>query len=99
MSVVSQPSQLTVTTEERTWRATIESPNVGSYTLTIHRERRVRDASNNQVGDAVIVPPILLNFSDIGNETVTVTGTAYKVSDIAAVLKAYFDQKAQALSK
>jgi hypothetical protein len=98
MAITSSPRTLEITTEERTWRATIDTPKGGPYTLTIHREWRDYDADGNQVGEAKLLPPIELDASDIGAETVTVGGVTLTVGEIEAFISAYFDQKSRASS-
>ena len=94
MAITSQAQSLTVTTEERTWRATIETPKGEPYFLSLHRERRVYDQSGAQVGETLELPAHVYKFNDIAAETVTINGTTLSVQQIAAFLTAYFDQKA-----
>ncbi len=100
MAVTGNPVSATVTTTERTWRATIDPPygaappgNQG-YTLTLHREKRTFDAAGNQIGDAVVLAPIVLSFSAIAAQSVTVGGATLTVTQLAAFLEAAFDQMA-----
>lgn len=103
MAVTTAVSMQVASVEERTWRATVETPKGQPYYLDLHREKRNLDAQGNQVGDKVIVPPIHLLFNDIVNETVTIpvngVNTTLKVSDLCTFLVAYFDQKATSLSE
>lgn len=44
MAIIRQIENVPVTEEERTWRATIETPKGKPYSVTIHREVRSLDA-------------------------------------------------------
>lgn len=94
MSIKGTQETLVVTPEERTWRATIESPRGGDYTLSIHRESRLVDDSGNVQGAVTTLPTIVVSFATAKDETITVAGKTYTVGELAAVLSAYFDQKA-----
>lgn len=98
MSVSGTPESLTITPTERTWRATVETPYGQPYSLTIHREVQRFDASNNQVGDPVTLPPIVLDYASIAAETVTIGDVTLTVEQISGFMRAYFDQKAQQLA-
>ena len=95
MSITLQSENITATPEERTWRATIETPKGGLYTLSLHRELRVYDQNGNQIGDRVEIEPKVYSFNDIANETVTLSGTTLSVAQLSGFLAAYFDQKSQ----
>lgn len=97
MAIVSAPAAMTVTTEERTKQAVIDTPKGGPYRLIIQREKRTFDASNNQIGEVVSVSPIILLASGIETESITVGGVTLTVLQIEGFLAAYFDQKATAI--
>lgn len=102
MSISSTTTTVSVTTVERTWRATLETPYnakpPGSqlYLLSLHREKLSFDGDGAQVGDPVPLPAIVVPFSAVAEQSfsageITVTG-----AQIAAVLEAAFDQLASA---
>ena len=98
MAVVTTETVQVASVEERTWRATIETPKGQPYTLSLHRERRSLDAQGNEIGAPVTLAPIVLPFNDIASEVVTVpvngNNLTLHVADLCNFLIAYFDQKA-----
>ena len=98
MATLSATQTIQVKTEQRTWRATLETPKGGNYSLSIHREKRMLDASGQTLGEPVVLEPIELPFAAIKDETVTVEGQTLSVEQLAASLAAYFDQKAAQLA-
>jgi hypothetical protein len=100
MAVTSPATPLTVTVTERTWRVTIETPfenAPANYSMSIHRELVTQDSNGNKIGSNTILPPIVLMFSVIAADTVTVGNTTMTVAQISAFLEAYFDQKSTAI--
>lgn len=91
MSIVSSPVAATLTTTERTWRATIETPFGQEYSLTIHREKRTADADGNQLGEPVVSSPLSFRFDDIAAQSFTVDGVTLTVTQLSAFLQHAFD--------
>ena len=100
MSVTTTSSTTSFTSTERTWRATIETPAANAtagYYVSIHREMTYVDAAGAQLGTPVALPAIVLPFTQIAAETVTIDGVTLTVAQLSAFLSAYFDQKATAV--
>jgi hypothetical protein len=93
MSVqVQAATPVTITTADRTWRATIDAPAGGTYTLTINRELALTDPSGGLVAPTSRNGDFVFPLSAIQNASVTVAGTTLTVAQLAAFLQAAFDQ-------
>jgi hypothetical protein len=93
---------LPVAAEERTWRANLETPVSGDYSIQVYREVAQKDDAGAIVGEpAKNYTPIRRQAADVADETVTVTlpGGATQVVSAAMVMLAlpmFFDKWAEA---
>lgn len=79
--------------EERTWRATIETPRGGPYSIHIHRERVQKDAAGNAVAVAPVATPVHRFANAIAGESVTLAnGTTISAAAILEALPLFFDR-------
>lgn len=90
---ISKPA---VSEEDRTWRANIETPRDGNYSIQVYREI-VRRASDGTVTSTVqSVTPVNRLAADIAAETVTLpNGTVVPASIVLAALPLFFDRWAE----
>lgn len=99
MAIRTSINETAVYLDERTWRASIETPLTGGYGIEVHRELVKRNAQNEVVGEAQRLPSIYRAASAIQAETVTVdvNGTPVVVSAalVMAALPLFFDRWAQ----
>lgn len=97
---IRTPINMTATNEDqRTWRATIDTPATGAYSITVNRETVKRDAQENIVGEPQRGDTVFRVATDIQSETVTVTVNGQDVVVSAALimlaLPKFFDRWAQ----
>lgn len=93
MALEGTPNTLIVKQVERTWRATIETPRSGAYSLTIHREKCLVDGDGNVLGSPEQLPAIMLTLSTVKDDIFAVGDASFTVAQLAPALAAYFDEK------
>lgn len=94
---ISRPlAEVPVTAEERTWRATIETPRTGfaDYAITVHRELVQKDAEGKVVA-VLPAPTVSRRAADILGESVSAGGQSMPAALVLAALPAFFDAWAQ----
>lgn len=100
MAVTREVTSNIVSEEDRTWRATLETPVSGDYSITVHRHTVSRDAQGNAVGEPVRAADVTRAAEAILSETVTITlpnGNQATVSALAVMLALpeFFDKWAK----
>lgn len=85
-----------VSAEERTWRATIETPRTGfnNYSITVHREVLQKDAQGSVVS-VLPGPTVTRRAADIAQESVQLSGRSVPAMLILGGLPEFFDRWAQ----
>lgn len=91
MAIDQGTETVAITTEERTWRITIDTPKGADPTVTIHRQtvRSTPDGSVLAVDN--INNPIRRSLSTIAKEEITVDGVTLSGVQTAAFLSAWAD--------
>jgi hypothetical protein len=84
---------ITVTEEERTYRADIVTPFGGEYLVNVYRETLRRDANRKVFTREKSETPIVRKAVDVARETVTLTDkTVISVAQISEALPLLFDR-------
>lgn len=99
MAITRPLTATPVTEEDRTWRANIETPRDGKYSIQVYRERLQKDASGNVVSAAQDLAPITRNASAIADESVTVGEQIVPAALVLAALPLFFDRWAEENAK
>jgi hypothetical protein len=83
-----------VTLEERTWRANIETPRGGAYSIQVYRQQTKLDEDGAVVGESkMLATPIQRLASAIQSESVTLgDNTVVTAAHILAALPLFFDR-------
>lgn len=83
--------------EERTWRANIETPRGGQYTIQVYRQRTKLDEDGEVVGEPVmLLRPINRFASKIARETVRLRdGTVISAAQMMEAMPKFFDRWAE----
>jgi hypothetical protein len=84
------------TEDERTHRASIETPLGGPYYITVHRQKVLRDGEGNAVQREEVAKPVHRLAAQIARESVTLAGGS--VVTAAAIIEAlplFFDRWAE----
>lgn len=83
-----------VETEERTWRANIETPRSGGYSIQVYRQYSALNEDGELVGEpATSVVPINRMAKDIASEVVTLpNGTVVPAALVLSALPLFFDK-------
>lgn len=81
---------LAITTQERSWRITIETPKGGDPTVTVHRET-VRTAPDGTIISKEPCGQVSRSLSVTAAQTFKVGGNSYSVAEIAGVIAAIAD--------
>ena len=85
------------TVEERTWRANIETPRGGDYSIQVYRQISYLDEDGEVVGKTELnTTPVSRMAKDIVKESVTLPdGTEVPAALILAALPLFFDRWAE----
>lgn len=93
MAVTRTLTAVPVSEEERTWRANIETPRGGNYSIQVFRETVQKDAAGNVVAVVQSTVPVRRLASAIAGESVTLAnGTVVPASTILSALPLFFDR-------
>lgn len=90
---ISKPA---VSEEDRTWRANIETPRDGNYSIQVYREVISRAEDGTVVSAVQNFSPVNRLAADVAAETVTLAnGTVVPVALVLAALPLFFDRWAE----
>jgi hypothetical protein len=80
--------------EERTWRANIETPRGGAYSIQVYRQQTKLDEDGTVVGESkMLTTPVQRLATAIQNEQVTIPGgTVVTAAQVLAALPLFFDR-------
>lgn len=79
--------------EKRTWRANIETPKGGAYSIQVYRQSTKLDEDDTVVGGTTITTPVNRMASAIAGESVTLyDGTVVSAAHILLALPLFFDR-------
>lgn len=93
---VSRPiKNAPVTEEERTWRANIETPANGDYSIQVFREVIQKDAQGKVVSTKQLATPIQRKASAIAGESVKIGTKTVTAASVLEALPAFFDKWAE----
>lgn len=82
-----------VSQEERTWRANIETPRDGNYSIQVYRETILRSSDETVTSVVQNYTPINRSASAIAAETVTLpNGTVVPAALVLGALPLFFDR-------
>lgn len=85
-----------VAEQERTWRANLETPRDGRYSIQVYREVVQVDANGNAMGQALRKPAFIhRDAAAIASESVEVNGATVSASLVLAALPRFFDRWAE----
>lgn len=90
MAIDQGTETIAITTQERSWRINIETPQGGDSTVTVHRET-VRTAPD---GSAISHEPcgqVSRSLAATAAQAISVGGNDYTVAEIAGVISAIAD--------
>ena len=90
-TILEKAKQTALTSTERTWRATIDTPKGQPYRLTIHREVAITDATDVLVAPTVRDKDYSFTFDQIADKKIAVEGVTLTVAQIAGFCQAAFD--------
>lgn len=95
MAVERPITNAPVVEEERTWRANIETPRGGNYSIQIFREVVQKDSEGNVVAVRQLTAPVHRMAAAIQTESVMVGGNVVPATLILAALPLFFDRWAE----